>query len=62
MSRNRPIKKASDFVTGVFRLAFFGIGGTFLLIVSLLVLNLLLYAIAHVTSAIFDLLKALFGS
>ena len=61
MSRNRSVRNATDFLTGIMKLAFVGIGGVFLLIVSLLLLNLLLYAAAHVTKATFDLLKALFG-
>ena len=56
MTKVKTIKNASEAVLGLARLAFIGIGAAFLIIITIIVLNLALYLAAHVSSALFDLL------
>jgi len=58
----KTIKNATETVIGLARLAFIGIGATFLIIVTLIVLNLTLYIAAEVSTALFDLLRNIFGN
>ena len=57
MSKKTAIKNATEAVIGLARLAFIGIAAAFLIIVTIIVLNLAIYLAARVSSALFDLLK-----
>ena len=62
MSKKTSVKTATETVIGLARLAFIGIGAAFLIIVTVIVLNLALYLAARVSSALFDLLRSIFGA
>ena len=57
MSRGRTIRNATEALVGLARLAFLGIGAAFLVVVTIIVLNLALYLAAEVSTALFDLLR-----
>ena len=57
MSKKTSVKTATETVIGLARLAFIGIGAAFLIIITIIVLNLAIYLAAHVSSSLFDLLR-----
>ena len=60
MSKKNPIKQATESVIGLGRLAFLALAGTILLVALLLLGNIILYTLARVTEALFDLVKFIF--
>lgn len=63
MTKGKTIRNATETVVGLARLAFIGIGAAFLIIVTIIALNLAIYLAAHVSAALFDLLKnGIFGN
>ena len=63
MAKQFGIKQLTEAVLGLGRLAFIGAIGLITFLALLMVGNFLLYVLAHVTDALFDLLRnGIFGS